>query len=304
MHLQATDSHNVWDNSLPPVLTVAPGDTVTVETQESSGGQLDRRSTAGDAANLDFGRLNPVTGPIRIDGAEPGDTLVIDVLDTEVDDWGWTACIPGFGLLADDFPEAHLRIVPIEGGRAELLPGLGVPVLPMIGTIGVAVPEPGEHSVVPPRRWGGNMDIRQVGPGARLRLPVGVEGALLSLGDVHAAMGDGEVCGTGVETSATVRLRVGVEKGSAPLTPILETAPAARRTGAALVTTGIGPDLMTAAREATRQLIDEVVRRTGIDVADAYLLASIAGDLVISEIVDMPNWVVSIHLDRSLLARL
>lgn len=229
---------------------------------------------------------------------------MIDVLDTEVDDWGWTACIPGFGLLADDFPEAHLRIVPIEGGRAELLPGLAVPVLPVIGTIGVAIPEPGEHSVVPPRRRSGNMDIRQVGPGARLRLPVGVEGALLSLGDEHAAMGDGEVCGTGVETSATVRLRVDLEKGAAPRTPLLEAAPGARRTGAALVTTGIGPDLMTAAKEATRNLIDEVVRRTGIDVADAYLLASIAGDLVISEIVDMPNWVVSIHLDRSLLAEL
>jgi acetamidase/formamidase len=304
MHLQATRSHYVWDNSIPPVGIVAPGDTVTVGTLESSGGQLTRASTAEDAANLDFGRLNPVTGPIRVDGAEPGDALVIDILDAEVDDWGWTACIPGFGLLADDFPEAHLRIVPIGGGRAELLPGLGVPVLPMVGTIGTAVPEPGEHSVVPPRRWGGNMDIRQVGPGARLRLPVGVEGGLLSLGDVHAAMGDGEVCGTGVETSATVRLRVGLEKGAAPRTPVLETAPAARRTGAALVTTGIGPDLMAAAKEATRNLIDEVVRRTGIDETDAYLLASIAGDLVISEIVDMPNWVVSIHLDRSLLPEL
>jgi acetamidase/formamidase len=304
MHLQATEAHNVWDNTIPPALTVAPGDSVTVATQESSGGQLGRTSTADDTAELDFGRLNPVTGPIRVDGAEPGDALVIDVLDTQVDDWGWTACIPGFGLLADDFPEPHLRIVSIDGARAELLPGLGVPVVPMIGTIGVAIPEPGAHSVVPPRRWGGNMDIRQVGPGARLRLPVGVEGALLSLGDVHAAMGDGEVCGTGVETSATVRLRVGLEKGAAPRTPVLETAPAARRTGAALVTTGIGPDLMTAAKDATRQLIDEVVRRTGIDAADAYLLASIAGDLVISEIVDVPNWVVSIHLDRSLLVGL
>ncbi|WP_037907177.1 acetamidase/formamidase family protein [Actinacidiphila yeochonensis] len=304
MHLKATDSHNVWDNSIPPVLTVAPGDTVTVETLESSGGQLSRTSTAADAANLDFGRLNPVTGPIRVDGAEPGDALVVDILDAAVDEWGWTACIPGFGLLADDFPDAHLRIVPINGDRAELLPGLAVPVLPMVGTIGTAVPEPGEHSVVPPRRWGGNMDIRQIGPGARLRLPVGVDGALLSLGDVHAAMGDGEVCGTGVETSATIRLRVGLEKGAAPRTPILETSPASRRTGAALVTTGIGPDLMAASKEAARHLVDEVARRTGIDPVDAYLLVSIAGDLVISEIVDVPNWVVSAHLDRSLLAGL
>jgi acetamidase/formamidase len=304
MHLQATSAHHVWDRSIAPALTLAPGDTLTVQTLESSGGQLTRDSTAADVAALDFSRVNPVTGPIRVEGAQPGDALVIDILETTVADWGWTACIPGFGLLADDFPDAHLRIVPIDGDRAELLPGLGVPVLPMVGTVGVAVPEPGEHSLVPPRRWGGNMDIRQVGPGARLRLPVGVEGALLSLGDVHAAMGDGEVCGTGVETSATVALRVGLERGAAPRTPVLETAPASRRTGAALATTGIGPDLMAAAKEATRALVDEVARRTGIDPVDAYLLVSVAGDLVISEVVDVPNWVVSAHLDRSLLAGL
>jgi len=262
------------------------------------------RAAAAELTGLDFGRINPVTGPFRIAGARPGDALVVDILEMATGSWGWTGCIPGFGLLAEDFPEPHLRISKIGPDSAELLPGLSVPVLPMVGTIGVAVPEPGAHSVVPPRRWGGNMDIRQVGPGARLGLPVGVEGALLSLGDVHAAMGDGEVCGTGVETSATVRLRVGLEKGAAPRTPVLETAPAARRTGAALLTTGIGPDLMTAAKDATRRLIDEVVRRTGIDAADAYLLAGIAGDLVISEIVDAPNWVVSIHLDRSLLVGL
>ncbi|WP_255950520.1 acetamidase/formamidase family protein [Streptomyces odontomachi] len=304
MHLQATSVHHVWDRSIAPVLTLAPGDTITVQTLESSGGQLTRDSTAVDVSALDFGRVNPVTGPIRVEGAQPGDALVIDILETSVADWGWTACIPGFGLLADDFPDAHLRIVSIDGDRAELLPGLAVPVLPMVGTIGVAVPEPGEHSLVPPRRWGGNMDIRQVGPGARLRLPVGVEGALLSLGDVHAAMGDGEVCGTGVETSATVALRVDLERGAAPRTPVLETAPATRRTGAALATTGIGPDLMAAAKEATRALVDEVARRTGVDPVDAYLLVSIAGDLAISEVVDVPNWVVSAHLDRALLAGL
>jgi acetamidase/formamidase len=302
MHIRRTSVHNVWDNAISPVATLAPGDEVTVETADASGGQLRPESGTGDVAALDFGRVNPVTGPFRVEGAEPGDALVIDVLELETGDWGWTACIPGFGLLADDFPDAHLRISKISGGFAEPFPGVRVPVVPMIGTIGVAPPEPGEHSIVPPRRWGGNMDIRHFGPGARLVLPVGVAGALLSLGDAHAAMGDGEVCGTGVETDAVVRLRVDVRKGSAPSTPVIETHPRSHRTGAALATTGVGPDLMQASKDATRALIDEIAARTGMAPVDAYLLASVAADLKISEVVDVPNWIVSAHLELSLLS--
>ncbi|HEV7932520.1 MAG TPA: acetamidase/formamidase family protein [Actinomadura sp.] len=301
MHIKRTETHNTWDRDLPATAVLTPGDEVTVETVEASGGQLTAGSTAGDVATLDFGRINPVTGPFRIEGARPGDALVIDILDVSVGSWGWTACIPGFGLLAGDFPDAHLRVSAIADGRAELLPGLSLPVVPMIGTIGVAPPEAGQHSMVPPRRWGGNLDIRHIGPGARLVLPVGVDGALLSLGDAHAAMGDGEVSGTGVETDATVRLRVGVRPGAAPKTPIVETDPRTHRTGAALATTGIGPDLMAAAVDATRALIEEVTARTGLAPADAYLLASVAADLKISEVVDAPNWVVSAHLELSLL---
>ena len=297
MHFKRTETHTAWDRELPPIATIAPGDEVTVETVEASGGQLTAGSTAADVPGLDFGRVNPVTGPFRIEGARPGDALVIDILDMSVGEWGWTACIPGFGLLAEEFPDPHLRISTIADGRAELLPGVSVPVVPMVGTIGVAPPEPGPHSVVPPRRWGGNLDIRHIGPGARLVLPVGVEGALLSLGDAHAAMGDGEVCGTGVETDATVRLRVDLRRDAAPRTPIVETHPRTQRTGAALATTGVGPDLMEAAKEATRALVKEVTNRTGLSTADAYLLASIAADLKISEVVDMPNWVVSAHLE-------
>ncbi|TDD82287.1 acetamidase/formamidase family protein [Actinomadura rubrisoli] len=301
MHIRRTSVHNVWDHAIPPVASLAPGAEFTVETADASGGQLGAGSGAADVAALDFARVNPVTGPFLVEGAEPGDALVIDVLDQAVGDWGWTANIPGFGLLADDFPGPHLRVSKISGGAAEPLPGLRVPVVPMIGTIGVAPPEPGAHSIVPPRRWGGNMDIRHIGPGARLVLPVGVDGALLSLGDAHAAMGDGEVCGTGIETEAAVRLRVGLRRGAAPSTPIIETHPRTHRTGAALATTGIGPDLMRAARDAVRALVDEVAARTGMAPVDAYLLASIAADLKISEVVDVPNWIVSAHLELSLL---
>ncbi|MFI0372326.1 acetamidase/formamidase family protein [Actinomadura sp. 1N219] len=302
MHIRRTSAHHAWDNAIPPIATVAPGDELTVETAEASGGQLGAESGTAEVAALDFGRVNPVTGPFHVEGAAPGDALVIDVLDMETGDWGWTANIPGFGLLADDFPDAHLRVSKISGGFAEPLPGLRVPVVPMIGTIGVAPPEPGPHSIVPPRRWGGNMDVRHIGPGARLVLPVGVDGALLSLGDAHAAMGDGEVCGTGIETDGVVRLRVNVRKGAAPPTPMIETHPRTHRTGAALATTGVGPDLMQAAKDATRALIDEIAARTGMAPVDAYLLASIAADLKISEVVDVPNWIVSAHLELSYLS--
>lgn len=301
MRLTTTTIHNVWDNAIAPVAAVAPGTEVTVETLDAGGGQLGADSDVGAVGAIDFGRVNPVTGPLAVEGAKPGDALVIDVLDVTVGDWGWTANIPGFGLLAADFPDAHLRISAIADGRVEPIPGVRIPVVPMIGTIGVAPPEPGEHGIVPPRQWGGNMDIRHVGPGARLVLPVGVDGALLSLGDVHAAMGDGEICGTGVETPATVRLRVGLEPGAAPRTPVLETDARAQRTGRALATTGIGPDLMDAAREASRALVEAVARRTGLAPVDAYLLASITADLKISEVVDVPNWVVSAHFPLDLL---
>jgi acetamidase/formamidase len=301
MHFTRTETHAAWDRTLPPIAVIAPGQEFTVETTDASDGQLTAGSAATDVPGLDFTRVNPVTGPFAIEGARPGDALVIDILEMSVGAWGWTAIIPGFGLLAADFPDPYLRVSTIADGRAELLPGVSVPVVPMVGTIGVAPPEPGPHPMVPPSRWGGNLDIRHVGPGARLVLPVGVEGALLSLGDAHAAMGDGEVAGTGVETDATVRLRVDVHRDAAPGTPIVETHPRTQRTGAALATTGVGPDLMAAATEATRALVHEITTRTGLPPADAYLLASVAADLKISEVVDLPNWVVSAHLELAYL---
>jgi acetamidase/formamidase len=301
VHITSDRTHVVWDNSLAPAAEISPGTEVTVDLENSSGGQIARDSTVEAIEKLDFGRVNPVTGPLSVPGAEPGDALVVDILDVEVADWGWTANIPGFGLLADRFPDPRLSVSTIADGFATLPPGIRLPVVPMIGTIGVAPPEPGEHSVVPPRRWGGNMDVRHIGPGARLVLPVGVAGALLSLGDTHAAMGDGEVCGTGVETASRVTLRLDLVKGAAPAFPVIETDPRTARTGRALATTGIGPDLMAASRDAVGLLVEEVHRRTGLSEVDAYLLASVAADLKISEIVDVPNWVVSAHLELALL---
>lgn len=302
MRIGTESVHHAWDNTLPPVLEIEPGQRVELDLLNSSGGQLGPDSTVADVATLDFTRVNPVTGPIAVHGAKPGDALTVRVVELAVDTWGWTACIPGFGLLADDFPDPHLAVSAIADGRVALPFGPSLPAVPMIGTLGVALPEPGAHSLVPPSRHGGNLDIRHLTEGATITLPVGVAGALLSVGDAHAAMGDGEVCGTGIETSARTVLEIGLLPGMAPRFPILQTAQAANRPGAALATTGVGPDLLTAAKDATKAMIEEITRRTGIAPVEAYLLASTSADLKISEVVDIPNWVVSMHLPLALLA--
>jgi acetamidase/formamidase len=301
VHLTKDHIHFGWDNSVAPVSVVEPGATVTLDLVEASGGQLSGDSVASDLAALDFDRLNPVTGPLYIDGAVPGDVIAISIDELDVASWGWSANIPGFGLLSDQFPEAHLARSVLEGGVARLSFGAVVPLVPMVGTIGVALPEPGIHSVVPPRRFGGNLDIRHITRGATLMLPVGVDGALLSVGDAHGAMGDGEVCGTGIETDAVISLRVEVLKGKSIAYPRYITSEKSTRSGGALATTGVGPDLMVATRDAVSAMIDEIVTRTGIASVDAYILTSVAADLKISEVVDAPNWVVSMHLPLTIL---
>jgi len=200
-------SHIGWDNALPPVLTIAPGESVEFHAIDASGGQLSASSSVDDLARLDFAKVNPVVGPVYIDGAQPGDALKVTLLSFSPSGWGWTANIPGFGLLADQFPEPALHLWTYERDlRAPAMfgPGARVPLKPFCGTIGLALAEAGSHSVLPPRRVGGNMDIRDVGAGTTLYLPVEVKGALFSVGDTHAAQGHGEVCGTAIESPASL----------------------------------------------------------------------------------------------------
>ena len=302
--IHRTHTHCGWDNSFPPVLRVAPGDTVTLETKEASGGQLSRTATLSDLVQLDFGRTNPVTGPVYVDGAMPGDVLKITLLDFRPSGWGWTANIPGFGLLADQFPDPALHIwnYDAQGVTPALFgPGGRVPLKPFCGTIGVAPAEPGLHSVIPPRRVGGNLDIRDLSTGSELFLPVEVPGGLFSLGDTHAAQGDGEVCGTAIESPMEVTIRLDLLKNETLAFPRFTTpGPVTRHLDAKGydATTGVGPDLMEAARAATGGMIELLSRRHGMAPVDAYMLCSVAGDLRISEIVDRPNWVVSMYFPR------
>jgi acetamidase/formamidase len=299
--------HFGWDNANEPVVTAAPGDEVSFETVDSSGGQLSPDSTVADVAALDFDKVNPVTGPVYVDGAEPGDALKVTLLAYEPSGWGWTALIPGFGLLADQFPEPALQLWtydPVQLAPAAYGPGGRVPLKPFCGTIGLAPAEPGPHSIVPPRRVGGNMDIRDLSQGTVLYLPVEVAGALFSLGDTHAAQGDGEVCGTAIESPMSVALRFELEKDAGLAFPCFETpGPVSRHLDEKgyHVTTGIGPDLMPATRDAVAGMIDLLGRLHGLAPEEAYILCSVAADLRISEVVDQPNWVVSFYFPKLVL---
>jgi acetamidase/formamidase len=299
--------HFGWNNANEPAFTVAPGETLELETIDSSGDQLSPRSTVADIATLDFGKVNPVTGPIYIDGAEPGDALKVTVESFAPSGWGWTANIPGFGLLSDQFPEPALHIWkydPRTLAPAMYGPGARVPLKPFTGTIGVAPAEPGLHSIVPPRAVGGNMDVRDIGAGTVLYLPVQVPGALFSVGDTHAAQGDGEVCGTAIESQMDVTLTFDLVKGANLEAPRFTVpGPVSRHLDAKgyEVTTGIGPDLFHGARDAVRAMIDLLTARHGMSPVDAYMLCSVCGDLRISEIVDQPNWVVSFYFPRIVL---
>jgi acetamidase/formamidase len=297
-------SHLGWDNSLEPAVRISPGETLEFEILDSSGGQISAASTVEDVSRLDFGKINPVSGPVFIEGARPGDALKVTLLGFEPSGWGWTANIPGFGLLADEFktPALHIwkydprTLAPALFGRSGK-----VPLKPFTGTIGVAPAEPGKHSIVPPRRVGGNMDVRDVAQGTELYLPVEVAGALFSVGDTHAAQGDGEVCGTAIESPMRVSLQFDLIAQTPLAYPRFRTAgPVTRHLDAKgyEVATGIGPDLMQAARAAVRSMIDLLTQRHGLPAIDAYMLCSVCGDLRISEIVDLPNWTVSFYFPR------
>jgi len=302
--IHRANHHFGWNRDFAPALVAKPGSTIHFECIDASGGQLDAASTLQHVVDLDFGKVNPVTGPVYVEGAMPGDALKVTIHEFIPSGVGWTANIPGFGLLADQFTEPALHIWKYDPASMEpslFGPGGKVPLKPFAGTIGLAPAEAGLHSVVPPRRVGGNMDIRDITSGVTLYLPVEVEGALFSIGDTHAAQGDGEVCGTAIESQMNVTATLELVKGANLASPrFTTTGPVNRHLDVAgyEVTTGIGPDLMTSAREAVSRMIDLLCAEHDLRPVDAYMLCSVCADLRISEIVDMPNWVVSYYFPR------
>lgn len=297
--------HYGWDNSIEPCMHIDPGSTIKVECLDASGGQIDAHSGVADVGKVAFDKVNPVTGPIFVDGAEPGDALKVTFEEFIPSGLGWTANIPGFGLLADTFVEPALHVWHYDA--RSMTPALfshnaRVPLQPFTGTIGVAPAECGFHSIIPPRRVGGNMDTRDLTVGTCLYLPVEVAGALLSVGDTHAAQGDGEICGTALESAMDVVLTVDVVKDEALRFPRFTTKAATDTQLASKgfhVTTGVGPSLMDGAREAVLAMVEMVAKEHHMNEVDAYLLASTCASLRISEVVDAPNWVVSFYFPRS-----
>ncbi|MCJ7499810.1 acetamidase/formamidase family protein [bacterium] len=298
------DYHFGWDNSLEPVLTVAPGEVVQFDAMDAGGGQITPHSSLADVSAIDFGRVNPAYGPVFVDGAVPGDALKITILSTATQGWGWTANIPGFGVLADRFTEPALHIWKFDAEAKEPAifgPGGCVPLNPFPGILGLAPAQSGVQSVVNPRRVGGNMDTRDLTEGTELLLPVEVPGALFSCGDGHAAQGDGEVCGTAIEAPLKVAVKLDLVKGANISFPQFTTpGPVSRHFDGKgyLVTTGVGPDLMESARNAVGDMVDLIASRYGMEEVEAYMLCSVCADLRISEIVDVPNFIVSYYFPR------
>jgi acetamidase/formamidase len=305
-HLDRSVAHYEWNNALAPRLEIDPGDTVVFETRDAADRFYSRQSTHADVLNRGPFRGHPLTGPVRVRGAQPGDVLAIDILDVQPGaDFGWTAIRPGRGLLPEaDFSKPFLQIWDVsDRTHARMGRGIAVPLAPFPGVMGTALDEPGGHSTMPPRKNGGNMDVKQLTAGTTVYLPVWVDGALFSVGDGHGAQGDGEVCVTAVEMMARVTLRFDLRRGRSLAEPQFRTSgPLGQATnvGPHYATTAHGPDLFASAQQAIRYMIDHLVEERGLGREEAYIVSSVAVDLKISEIVDAPNWIVSAFLPESI----
>ena len=298
--------HHAWDNSLDPAVRVESGDVVRFECRDALDEQVTPDSTVEALVNASFDPVHPITGPVYVEGAEPGDVLEVELLDFEHKGWGYTGFMPGemgLGLLPGEFEDPGLHVWNIEDGVCEFVNGIEVPFQPFPGIIGNAPAEAGAHDTLPPRNVGGNMDVKHLTAGSTAYLPVEVEGALFSTADCHAAQGDGEVCVTGIEAPMfvtarfTVRDDVSVEqpqfRSDGPYTPTGRDEPM-------YGTTGIDSDLMEATKKAVRHMIAHLASERGLSEAEAYLLCSAAVDLKINEVVDAPNWTVSAYLPESI----
>ena len=303
-HLDDTQPHAFWDNSYPARLRIQIGDTVVFETLEASAGQVGPDSPSVVVGNLNFDFIHPLTGPVYVEGAEPGDALVVDIVSIKHKGWGWNAVIPGFGLLAEDFTEPYLHHYKLGETTCEFRSDIHIPYEPFCGVMGVGPREAGRFTTIPPRENAGNIDIRHLTPGSRAFFPVLVPGALFSCGDCHSAQGDGEVNGTGIETKMSVTLTFNLQKNANIPELRFITPPGKKLTvadeGGYYVVTAHGPDLFKDTQQAIRYMIDYLSSEHNMTREQAFCLCGAAVDLKISEVVDAPNWIVSAYLPLSI----
>jgi formamidase len=337
--------HNRWHPDVVPIVEVDAGEQVALETRDALDGYLNSTSTVADFAGLPLGAIHPLTGPVFVKGAAPGDLLEVEFVDIAPEPWAFSAIMPGLGFLRDVMTDPFLVHWKIEDGWATSaqVPGVRIPGGSFMGVSGVApsrqqvaawakreaeaasrggfalapdavgaVPAAGAAATeglrtLPPRENGGNFDVKQLTRGSKLFLPVNVEGALFSTGDGHFAQGDGEVCVTAVEMAATCVVRFAVHRGEAARHnirwPRFAGSEDSQRATPRKFTATMGmpvdddgtnhaEDLTSACRHAVLNMLDLLVER-GFSRQQAYVLCSVAVDLRISNVVDVPNYVVS-----------
>ena len=351
--------HNRWHPDIRPILKIASGDRAILETLDSFDGQVSPKTSVADLRSASLFRVHPLTGPVYVEGASAGDLLKIQIEEVITPATGFTVIMPGFGFLRDLFPEPYIVHWEMANGFAvsPQLPNVRIPGAPFMGIMGLcpshdlmgrikarelelhgrggAVMLPDPTSAVPsdsriasealrtitPHETGGNMDIKQIVAGTTLYLPVSAEGGLFSVGDAHFAQGDGELCGTAIETSATFVARFEVLKGEAarrrqndpsfsrddyfvrPETAVprrfyATTGLSVRRDGR-----NESEDITTAARNALLNMLDYISDAYGLSREQSYCLASVAVDLKISQVVDVPNMIVSAFLPLDIFER-
>jgi amidase len=254
---------------LTPVLEIDPGEIVTLETNDCFSGQIS--SEADLVTAIDFERVNSATGPIAVRGAEPGDSLVVELLQMRTEQKGFATLIPGVGQLIDQVSSPVTKLFRVDGDTIQMTDRISFPLRPMVGVIGVATGTDevgngfaGEH--------GGNLDNHLHGPGAIVYLPVRQPGGMLAIGDMHASMGDGEVCFTGVEIAGEVTVRIGLLKGKQGRWPVTELAHSWVVHGTA------GPDFMEALDRAVEEGARFLVDQWGFTMEEAFIFLSVACD--------------------------
>jgi acetamidase/formamidase len=292
--------HKTWNRSEKPVVFIKPGDEVTLTAPDASNGEITRQSTTADVAQIDYRRLDPLVGPIYVEGAKPGDALEIEVLDLKILSWGWNAVLPDFGLLSDEIEGYFLKVWELDRDHIEMPNGAKFKLRPMVGCIGVAPAEDGDYATITPTNAAGNIDVRYLGVGAKLYVPIFNDGALLSAADGHAIQGDGEINGTAIECPMEMTFRVNLVKNAGLDAPELLVGDTFSAEEGYRIFTGVGPDLMVGAREAVKRAIPALARAQNISEIEAYAMMGLVGELRIHEIVDKPNWVVGCMLPRRL----
>ena len=299
--LSAAPTHSRWNRSLPPRLEIDPGDSVHFECVEAAGGQVRPGMSIEELATIDRGRVHALTGPVFIRGAAPGDVLEIEILHLAHHGWGYSTIVEGLGFLKERFRDPrifHWQLLPHE--TRSLAPAV-VPLRPFCGVMGVAPAADGEFRTRPPGPFGGNMDVRELGAGARLYLPVFNPGALFSCGDGHAAQGDGEVCINGIECPLNATLRFQLHRGPSIAAPLLESAEQPSGAADSWIVVESDPDPLRAARNATSRMVDLLVRVWGFSEVHAYILCSVAMNLRLSQVVNEPMVTVSAAIAKSVL---